>query len=173
MYQAPPRWTGGARAALVSSLPGRAVRWGSRSDSGLEASLPSKLGLWRSSSKLSEYKLLSNCSSTKRFKSSVSKSRPCSPRWGRWTTVSPSGPWAVEEPAFLMAAATPLTLNSLYEGSTRWWRSLISLLNACDASNSAYCISTFLPVNSLCRAVDYNSKQRAVQAQSFTTKHFA
>ena len=38
------RWTGGG-PALVSSLPGRAVRWGGRSDPGLEASLLSKSGL--------------------------------------------------------------------------------------------------------------------------------
>ena len=38
---------------------------------------------------------------------SARKFMPCSPRWRRWSTVSPSGRWAVEELAFLMAAATP------------------------------------------------------------------
>ena len=56
---------------------------------------------------------------TERLKSSVRKAWPCSPRWRRWNTVSPSGPWAVEEPAFLMADSTPFSSNGLYEGSTR------------------------------------------------------
>ena len=42
----PPRWTGGW-AALISSLPGRAVRWGDRSGLALVASLPLRLqGCW-------------------------------------------------------------------------------------------------------------------------------
>ena len=44
---------------------------------------------------------------TERMKSSVRKAKSCGPRWQRWSTVSPSGPWAVEEPALLTAAATP------------------------------------------------------------------
>ena len=64
---------------------------------------------------------------SERLKSSVRKARLCPPRWRRWSTVSLSGPWAVEEPTFLMAAATPLSLNDLNEGSTRWWY-LMSLL---------------------------------------------
>ena len=41
---------------------------------------------------------------TERLKSSVRKAKPCGARWRRWSLVSPSGPWAEEEPAFLMAA---------------------------------------------------------------------
>ena len=46
--------------------------------------------------------------------------------------LSPSGPWAVEESVFLMAAATRLSSNGLYEGSTRWcwWMFLMNLLMA-------------------------------------------
>ena len=58
---------------------------------------------------------------TERLKSSVRKANPCSSRWRRWRTVSPSGPWVVEEPAFLMATATPLSSNSLYETVMRRW----------------------------------------------------
>ena len=44
VYLVPPRWTEGG-APPISSLPGRALRWGCRSDPGLMASLPSKSGL--------------------------------------------------------------------------------------------------------------------------------
>ena len=51
---------------------------------------------------------------------------------------------AVEEPALLMAAATALLSNSLWEGSTLWWpwRSLISLLSArsCWAEQAVNCL---------------------------------
>ena len=56
VYPVPPRCMGRGTAPLFS-LPGRAVRWGGRSDPGLVASLPLKSGLWRSSSKLPGCKL--------------------------------------------------------------------------------------------------------------------
>ena len=46
---------------------------------------------------------------TERLKSFVRKAMSWGPRWCRWSMESPSGPWAVEEPAFLMAAVTPLS----------------------------------------------------------------
>ena len=54
----------------------------------------------------------------------------------------PSVPWVVEEPAFLMAAAMPLFSNGLYEGSTWWWRILMSLLMAryCWAEQAVNCL---------------------------------
>ena len=58
---------------------------------------------------------------TKRLKNSFRKDTPWGPRWWRWSTVSPSGPWAVEEPAFLIVAAITLTSNSRKLESTRWW----------------------------------------------------
>ena len=81
---------------------------------------------------------------TERLKSSVRKAKPRAPRWRRWSTVSPSGLCAVEVPAFLMVAATPLSSNGLYEVSTRWWRwrSLISLLRqrSCWAEQAVNCL---------------------------------
>ena len=80
---------------------------------------------------------------TERLKSSVRKAKPCGPRWQRWSMVSPSGPWVVEEPAFLMDAAMPLKSNGLFEGSTRWWwRFLRSLLmvQSCWAEQAVNCL---------------------------------
>ena len=58
--------------------------------------------------------------------------------------VSPSGSGAVEEPAFLMAAAMPFSSNGLYEGSTGWWwwMFLMSLLMArsCSAEQAVNCL---------------------------------
>ena len=81
---------------------------------------------------------------TERLESSVRKARPCGNRRRRWSMESPSGPWTVEEPAFLMAAATPLSSNGLFEGSTRWWwlRFLMILLivRSCWAEQAVNCL---------------------------------
>ena len=107
---------------------GRAVRWGGRSDPGLEASLPSKSGIWRSSSKLPGYQF----QQLKGWRAQSGRSGRAylgSGGEARWARQAPG---RRKSPPFLMAAATPLTSNGLYEGSTRWWRrrSLISLLTA-------------------------------------------
>ena len=114
MYPVPPRWAGGG-AVPISSLPGRAEREMGRYRATLVLCLPCLQN--------QDYDgVFPNCrdvnSGTERLKSSVRKARPCSPRWRRWRTVSLPGPWAVEEPAFLMADATPLSSNGLHEGST-------------------------------------------------------
>ena len=50
---------------------------------------------------------------TERLKSSVRKVSPCSRRWRRWRTVSPSGGRAVEEPVFLLPLRR-LSLRTAY-----------------------------------------------------------
>ena len=58
---------------------------------------------------------------TDRLKSSAKKAMPYVPLCRRWSKVSLSCPRSVEEPAFLIAEVTHLSLNGRYEGSTRWW----------------------------------------------------
>ena len=109
----------------------RAEQWNgavARSGPGHVALIPSKSGWWRSSSKLPgcRFRQLRGWRAPL-----VRLSHAHLDGWGG-ARESPIRPLAVEEPAFLMAAATPLSSNGLYEGSTRWWRwrSLISLLRA-------------------------------------------
>ena len=45
---------------------------------------------------------------TQRLKSSITKDKPCGPKWWSWSTVSPLGTMVVEKPAFLISDATPL-----------------------------------------------------------------
>ena len=83
VYSVPPRWTGGG-AAPIYSLPGRAVRWGGRSDPALMNGFPAfKIRI------MMEFFLIARMSTpaTERLKSSVREARPCSPRWRRWSTV--------------------------------------------------------------------------------------
>ena len=85
-----------------------------------------------------------------RLKSSVRKASPCSPRWWRLSTVVPSGPRTVEEAVFLMAAATPLSTNGLFQRSTKWWRwiSLLSLLRfrSCGIELAVNCLLNALTI---------------------------
>ena len=78
--------------------------------------------------------------------------------------VSPSDPWAVEEPAFLMAAAMPLSSNGLYEGSRRWWRwkSLMSLLMArsCWAEQA---VNYLLKARAITFRLDWGFPSKAIE----------
>ena len=133
----------GRRSAKISSLPGRAGRWA------VGVALVTWL-LCLQIRIMTEFFQIAGMSTpaTDRLKSSIRKARPCSPRWRRWSMVSPLGPWVVEEPAFLMAAETPLSPNGLYERSTKWWQwmTLIRFLSA----RSCW---TELAVNCLLKAV--------------------
>ena len=51
---------------------------------------------------------------TKRLKSSVRKAMLCSSMWCKWSKENQCGHWNVEEPAFLMAVATPFFSYGLW-----------------------------------------------------------
>ena len=71
------------RAAPISLLPGRAVRWEQPWSRGFPAF---KIRIMKQFFQIAGI----STPATERLKSSVRKTRLCSPRWRRWSTVSPS-----------------------------------------------------------------------------------